>query len=353
MNFRDIYKLLTKHRCQNPAITNDIENTFEYNPASTESYLIDNMKNLHLDEDDPEKIESIKGCAVWKDPTVAPEIFDDLTLFRKEIVAYHEKVDEMKPVPDILQPIRKYNDHSVCKSTRLHPNGLPGIFPSKQLSHGNAGYAEPLLTPMRHPDFCFHPYKSVLDMKYLVLDFEKMCMDLKPYSRTVLIDIGASLSFHEENEPPIIFLLDMFKKFGFRFDHIYGIESTFEEPSEVFNNLLPTEYFDSYHWINTGVNATEGHNMNPLDSILRKFTPDDLVIVKLDIDTSSIEVPLAKQLLNDKSLHKIVDHFFFEQHVPMNEISEWWGEDVDGSVKSSFDLFRGLRDAGVMSHFWV
>lgn len=242
---------------------------------------------------------------------------------------------------------------------RLHPAGILGFFPSKQLSsHGKAGYAEPLLTPMRHPSFCFDRKKHLMDMKYMVMDFEKMCRDLKPYSRTVLIDMGASLTFHHTNEdtqplPPIMYLLNEFKKFGFRFDHIYGIEITFQEPSTVFNELLPTEYIDSYHWINTGVSAEKGHKMNPLDSILRKFTKEDLVIVKLDIDTPSVEVPLAHQLLEDNSLHEIVDHLFFEHHVLMAEIEPNWRRSSQGSVKSSFDLFEGLRKKGVMSHFWV
>ena len=34
--------------------------------------------------------------------------------------------------------------------------------------------------------------------------------------------------------------------------------------------------------------------MNPLYSILKKFNKDDLIIIKLDIDTPELELPLTK-----------------------------------------------------------
>ena len=325
----------------------------DYAPASTETYLMNNLKRLQLDGDDKTKVNNYAGCPIWKDKKVAPEIFDDLHSFRKDLAAYHDFVDKMEPLPDIMDAIRERNDHSVCDAMRLHPDGIPHFFPSGQLSHGTLGYAEPLLTPMRHPDYCLVGDKALMDMNYMVIDYEKLCRNLKPHSRTVLIDMGASLTFGHvgTEQTPIMYLLNEFKKFGFRFDHIYGYEITFEKPEKVFNELIPTEYVDAYHWINTGISSEEGNRMNPLDSILRKFKPDDLVFVKLDM-VHAVEVPLATQLLNDESLYELVDHFFFEHHVLMKEIHRYWHFSATGSVKSSFDLFQGLREKGVVAHFW-
>jgi len=75
--------------------------------------------------------------------------------------------------------------------------------------------------------------------------------------------------------------------------------------------------------------------------------------VKLDIDTASVEVPIAKQLLADESLHKLVDHFYFEHHVHMDEIMPWWEGFSEGTVQDTFELMNGLRKKGVASHFWV
>jgi hypothetical protein len=101
-----------------------------------------------------------------------------------------------------------------------------------------------------------------------------------------------------------------------------------------------------------GVSADKDDKMNPLYSILKQFDEDDLVIVKLDIDTSGVEVPLAMQLLEDDTVNKLVDHFYFEHHVWIYEMRAWWGKGMTGTVKDSFELMNGLRRKGVASHFW-
>ena len=165
--------------------------------------------------------------------------------------------------------------------------------------------------------------------------------------------MGASLEFHHRGENPALYLLDLYEKFGFRFDHIYGFEMSPTDPGTVFGKLLPEKYMPSYHWINVGVSSEEGHKLNPLHSILKAYGEDDFIVVKLDIDTGSIEVPLAKQLLEDKDgvYHKLVDQFYFEHHVHLGELADNWVE-MEGSIKDSFDLFYGLREKGIPAHFW-
>ena len=102
----------------------------------------------------------------------------------------------------------------------------------------------------------------------------------------------------------------------------------------------------------SGVSADKDNNLNPLYSIINQFNEDDIIIVKLDIDTGSIEVPLVKQLLEDDSINKLVDHFYFEHHVNMEEMEPWWSYSMEGTVKESFELMNGLRKKGVAAHFW-
>lgn len=93
--------------------------------------------------------------------------------------------------------------------------------------------------------------------------------------------------------------------------------------------------------------------MNPLYSILSDFDEDDFIVLKLDIDHSPTEIPLAMQLLNEEELYKKVDQFYFEQHVFLAEMAKWWTRSMAGSVKESFELFHDLREKGVSSHFWI
>ena len=53
-------------------------------------------------------------------------------------------------------------------------------------------------------------------------DYYTMCRNLKPTSTRVLIDMGASLSFHGEGGGPMLTLLSEYEKFGFHFGK-YGM----------------------------------------------------------------------------------------------------------------------------------
>ena len=152
---------------------------------------------------------------------------------------------------------------------------------------------------------------------------------------------------------PVIKLLDLYSKFGFEFDHIYGYEIKFTDPVHVYEKQLPEKYMHSFHWINVAVDKDPESKMNPLKSIISQFDEDDFIVVKLDIDHGPTEVPLAKQIYNSDELIAKIDQFYFEQHVNMKEVSPYWSSSMKGTVKESMKLFHGLRSKGVASHFWV
>jgi len=332
----------------------------KYIPSKSEKYILEHSTDLgYASENDP------MGCDIWKNAN--DSLANDLKSYQTDIDRHTAAIKEFKALPDLMKKIIKsskedasggYTNTSrdkICKLTRLHPDGLQALFPSNQLSFTpSSGYIEPLLPPMRDSKFCTEGKRHLMSLDYLVHDFERMCRNLKPTSKRVLIDMGASLSFHG-NAQPVVELLKLYEKFGFSFDHIYGFEIKETPPKVVYETLLPEKYLPSYHWINVGVNHTEGHRLNPLHSILSKFDEDDFIVVKLDIDTSFIEIPLAHQLLEggtDGIYHKLVDHFYFEHHVHLGELKRSWHKSMKGSIKDSLELFYGLREKGIPSHFW-
>lgn len=320
-----------------------------YAPSSCEKYIVEHAEQLgYASADNP------MGCTIWDDPNATNvDIHKGLRSYSDDLDKYIAAVKDFQPIPDVFTSIKKGN-YSVCSDTKLHPDGLSALFPSKQLSLSKSGYIEPLTPPMRFHKVCSNRGKHLMSLDYLVHDFEAMCLNLKPTSKKVLIDMGASLSFHG-NAQPIVNLMAVYEKFGFHFDHIYAFEMKFTAPEKVYQELLPEKYFSAYHWINVGVNHQEGHKMNPLNSILQGFDEDDFIVVKLDIDTSSIEVPLAKQLLKggeNGTYHKLIDQFYFEHHVHLGELAGSWGGSMEGTVKDSLELFYGLREKGIPAHFW-
>jgi hypothetical protein len=329
------------------AVLNDapVLAAYSYIPGSAESYILEHSSELGYNNTSPAPM-----CPIWKKATkgTPSSVFNNLHSYMNELKHYNSLVDKFEPIPDLRL---RLHESDICKTVELHPDGLEGIFPSGQLSWSSSGYIEPLLPPLRHPLFCFKK-KHLLNLKYLVHDFKTMCQQLKRTSRTILIDMGASLQFHDGKDQPAVYLIDLFRKFGFPFDHIYAFEVTPTPPEEVFSKL-PEHLISSYHWINVGVGADPESSLNPLRMILNNFNQDDFIIIKLDIDTSSIELPLAHQLLDDDRYSNLVDHFYFEHHVELGELKDSWLDSAQGTVQESLDLFSGLRKKGIPAHSWV
>ena len=362
-----------------------------YIAAPIEDYIVNNSKDLGYEN---LEAKEARGCDIWKDPGFSnEETFNFLNLYKRNLKRYEDAIKHYKkPSSDFnLMKTMKENHglrdwDQVCKSLRPVPDGLQSLFSSNQLSFlQKQGFLEPLLTPLRHPDFCDknQNLRALVSLEYLVHDFEAMCLKLKPHSKLILIDAGASLKFHGRLTTPIAQLINTYNKFGFYFDHIYAFEVDHTDPAEVYNDLLPQEYIPSYHWINTGklryldgihsfytvignlrsllllnmtttgISADEGHKMNPLETIVSEFSEDDFIVFKLDIDTSIIEVPLAQQLLASDRLTRLIDQFYFEHHVNIAEMEKWWGNSMSGTIKESLDLMQGLRKKGVASHYWI
>jgi hypothetical protein len=241
----------------------DVVEHQEYVPASCEKYIVEHAVELgYASEKNP------KGCLIWQDPSAtSAEIHKSLTSYSTEIDAHTAAIKNFKPIPDLLKSIVKTGNHDVCATARLHPDGLKALFPSNQLSLTDSGYVEPLTPPMRSNKMCDlgGSREHVMSLDYLVHDFEHMCRKLKPTSKRILIDMGASLSFHGAAQP-IVTLLELYEKFGFEFDHIYGYEISFTDPKQVYGTLLPEKYFPTYHWINVG----ESIESNQVKSIAEK-----------------------------------------------------------------------------------
>ena len=120
----------------------------------------------------------------------------------------------------------------------------------------------------------------------------------------------------------------------------------------MYGSLLPERYFPSYHWINVAVSPDPTGRLNPLHTILKQFEEDDLILVKLDIDTPGIEISLAHQLLGDDTYADLVDQFYFEHHVHIGEMAPHWKKKVNGSIQDTLELFSKLREKGIPSHYW-
>ena len=267
---------------------------------------------------------------------------------------------------DIRHALRYHNHSEVCDSLHvpLHTifgggsssssNTLLSKLDNTNTATGLSQYMEPLLPPLRSLDLCLDKNQYLLDLAFHVHDFQQICYSFTPYSRTIFIDMGASLLFHD-NDNPAIYMAQLYKKFGIVFDHVYAYEyTTFtpEQTQSLFKELIPDLWKTSYHWINVGVDEKLNATMNPFTMIKQHFLPEDFIVVKLDVDTASVEMPLLNALLNDAHLHTLVDQFYFEYHIVIKEIS-MWGLEAAGTIFDAMKAITQLREKGVPARFWV
>ncbi|KAL7568884.1 hypothetical protein ACA910_015532 [Epithemia clementina (nom. ined.)] len=330
--------------------------SLKYQPSQAESLFLNSGQQLgyHLQSPMPD------GCSLWTNQTVAGKHHGALQQFRLELKEYSTLLASFDPkIRDLRHSMDEHDNKDICNTLELHPDGLAGIFPSGVLSSlpGGAGYVEPLLPPLRHPDVCFAGEKRqavILNMGYLIHDFASLCRHkLHKHGRTVFFDLGASLDFHDAKGKlsPAIYITQTYQKFGFHFDHIYAYEVTPKSPTLVYQQV-PDELKAAYHWYNVGVSANHTSSANPFKLLLENFDENDFVVVKLDIDTSAIEIPLAQMLLHDKRLHKLVDCFYFEHHVFLKQLAPNWKLSMNGTLQESLELFAALRQKGIAAHYW-
>ena len=277
-----------------------------------------------------------------------------------------------------------YNKNdAICDS--LNPNTIDtvshNIFHPSYLSKSSDGiYMEPLLPPLRSPELCYGSsssnsysnsyydssldYNHLLDLDYLIHDFVNICKKrIHKYSRTIFIDMGASLQYHIDDNsskelelPPTLQLLNLYSKFGIQFDHIYGYEYTIMDPNLVYNVQIPNKYKAAYHWYNIGVSSNITSYTNPLRLILDTYNKEtDFIVIKLDIDSPTIEIQLSKLLLELPELTKLVDIFYFEHHIAMKELSPAWKSTMinSGSIQDSMEFFTSLREHNILAHYWI
>ena len=346
---------VSQRSAENQASPSLMTHYAQYQPAPVEHHVLTHLEELHYTS-----LANPPGCNIWRDPTATP-YYNQTNAFRKEMEHYSKLLEEFAGMKEDLRNSMKRmpnKKQEICQALKLHENGIPALFPSQQISYTRAGFVEPLLPPMRHPAICFlengnrrNFYKHLMRMDYMIHDFERMCLDLNPNGNNILIDMGASLSFHSGMDSPAMYITKLYDKFGFKFDHIYAFEITKQDPGSVYSKV-PKEWMSSYHWINVGVSPDHDSPMNPLSAILESFDKEDFIVIKLDIDTPWIENALAKQLLTNETLTDKIDQFYFEHHVHLGELAKDWSHTMNGTVADSLTLFHSLREKGVASHFW-
>ncbi|CAJ1932774.1 unnamed protein product [Cylindrotheca closterium] len=294
----------------------------------------------------------VDGCTLYRNQS-GIEFYNLYQGYVSKLEKYTESVKKFRTEVKDIRLLPKKKREKLCQ--KMDKVLYSAFRPKHDCSLTDAGYVEPLLPPLRHPHMCASEKKkkkrAFMSLDYLVHDFGKICRQLEPGARTVFFDLGASLVFHGYMVSPAMTLVKLFNQFGIKFDHYYAFEYSVIDPKLVYGKI-PEELMQAYHWYNVPVEASPTSKQNPWKTLLSKYNASDFVVIKLDIDTASLELPLTHELLQDK-YSPLVDQFYFEHHVKLHNLRPNWKNKASGTIKYSLDLFTSLRKVGIASHSWV
>ena len=146
------------------------------------------------------------------------------------------------------------------------------------------------------------PYEAVLDKSWLWLnDSLPPRVPAAAPARAFLFDLGASTYWADHRgvlAPSQSWLIEQYAAAGVQFDRVLAWEAKPHTAREIWASVpLSAKAVLSYY--NVPVSADRASSDHPWAYVARLATPEDLVVVKLDIDDAPTEQALLEQLLHD------------------------------------------------------
>jgi hypothetical protein len=252
-----------------------------------------------------------------------------------ETISQRKKLSKPGGVPD-----RSIFSHYVYKST----------CPPYETSES---YIEPLVGFLRHPFVVCNSdtFNLIFDTGYLMIPFPT---EVKFTGKAFYFDAGAST--YAAN---MKWFIEEFATYGIHFYRILAWETFVYRPrkywSKVPDNIKPKL---SYYNIPIQQDPSSGDNI--LNYIRALTTPEDYVMVKIDIDNLKIERALIDQIISSPDLIGLIDEIFWEHHVLKSPMQHrGWGRllhsspDINTTLADSYKLFSKLRELGMRAHSWI
>lgn len=141
-----------------PASMAEKKQPYHYDPSPLERYFLDNAKSLDL-----YNTSGVATCPIVINDT--SPVNTEMLHYFDQLQAYNTAVNHFQPIPsDLRTQILPdgSNIEEVCEATKLHPQGLSGIFVNNGISSSSdAGGMEPLLPMMRSTKMCGNYTKPV------------------------------------------------------------------------------------------------------------------------------------------------------------------------------------------------
>lgn len=186
--------------------------------------------------------------------------------------------------------------------------------------------------------------------------------------RNFLLDAGAGLyATNGLGGGSLRWFWPTYKAQGLTFDRILAWEASAHTAEEVFvppaarpQAGMPRALADRISYYNLPVAAEPGALANPLRVLRSIATPDDFVVLKLDIDPrQDLEESLIGQILRDDATAALIDELYYEHHVHQSPmVAKGWGQGLmqvssNQTLADSYAILTRLREKGIRTHSWI
>jgi hypothetical protein len=230
-------------------------------------------------------------------------------------------------------------------------------------THSNSSFIEPLAFLLRHPlSFCNErkEWRPVTRSKdWLVLAEKQMLHshNSTDIQKKILIDAGASYYDSGFGGASTKWFVDEYRSRGIVFDAIYAWEAK-KMDMERYWKQVPADVHKTMHLFNRPASIDSTLN-NPLARLVSECRVEDFCVLKIDVDTPSVELPWVQQILQCHDVSSRIDEFFFEHHVhglmenKYHEEFGWPSSGVSGTYADTYRLLAELRHRGIRAHSWV
>jgi hypothetical protein len=124
--------------------------SYQYTPSRLEEYFIDNVESLGLHEN-----RATATCPLVTDAN--SPISKEMSTYMDDLEVYNQLMKSFTPIAyDLRTKLERDNSNieQVCEVTKIHPNGLDGVFKQGISSSTHVGGMEPLLPTMRSHKIC-------------------------------------------------------------------------------------------------------------------------------------------------------------------------------------------------------
>lgn len=107
---------------------------------------------------------------------------------------------------------------------------------------------------------------------------------------------------------------------GQPFDQYIAVELAPLDPTVAYSQI-PPDLVGVYNLINTGLSMNKGDKLNVITMLERIAKPNDFFVLKVDIDTPSLEMPIIQSFLEDDAAEggasALVDELMFEHRTSL------------------------------------